>query len=449
MRTKLYTRLKLAGLTEHPLRERLNDEFHARLPMPLSSPQIISHLVFKHDGLNVSAERENLARLSRTEVCQSVESSAMHMTLDVRSYRLRWELHTEFSSYTFTQPLSNVGVSEPLQSDATALDAVLPEWLAAIPGQLIVATHVELRSTTDLSPESVMARFASSGQQTVAVQIASEAAWVFTDFMFDNGFSRFLMLETAMTPRQTGRAVQRLLEIETYRIMAILGFPVAKEVGQLLGGAEKELADLMDEISQGRGQVRSPEGDRLALSNLIKLASEIEHSVARTTFRFGASRAYHKLVMQRIKDLRESRLPGFPTLNEFMLRRLLPMMATCAAMAQRQDDLSERIARNSQLLRTRVDVEIERQNHMLLAQMNNRARLQLRLQETVEGLSVVAITYYGSQLVNYLVKGAHFLVPTLPPEIATSFSIPIIALLALFGIRRMRKTLAQEEVSST
>ncbi|MDP2752548.1 MAG: DUF3422 domain-containing protein, partial [Rhodocyclaceae bacterium] len=261
----------------------------------------------------------------------------------------------------------------------------------------------------------------------------------------DNGFSHFLVLETSMTERQAGRAVPRLLEIETYRIMAILGFPVAKEIGHWLGRAEKELADLMDNI----GQAHSPEGDRLALASLTKLAAEVEHSVARTTFRFGASRAYHKLVMQRIKDLRESRVSGFPTLDEFMLRRLLPMMATCAAMAQRQDDLSGRIARNSQLLRTRVDVEIERQNHALLAQMNNRARLQLRLQETVEGLSVVAITYYGSQLVHYLVKGTHALMPALSPETATALSIPVIAILALFGIRRMRQTLTQEEVSST
>ncbi|MDP1957314.1 MAG: DUF3422 domain-containing protein, partial [Rhodocyclaceae bacterium] len=240
---------------------------------------------------------------------------------------------------------------------------------------------------------------------------------------------------------QAGRAVQRLLEIETYRMMALLGLPVAKEVGRWLGGAEKELAELMDHI----GQARSPEDERAVLASLAKLAADVVHSVARTTFRFGAARAYHRLVMQRIEDLRELRIPGFPTLDEFMQRRLLPAMDTCAAMARRQDDLSGRVARNSQLLRTRVDIEIERQNHELLAQMNNRARLQLRLQATVEGLSVVAITYYGSQLVHYLVKGGQHLVPGWSPEMATAVSIPLIALLALFGIRRMRLALTEGE----
>jgi uncharacterized membrane-anchored protein len=440
MHATLHARLKLAGLEDHPLRERLNSEFHARLPIPLVSPLIVSHLVFKHEGLSVQDERDNLTRLCQSSVCQSIESSDTHLMLDAGSYRLRWELHTEFSSYTFFRPLA---VGEPHNLDSTALDAILPEWLAAIPGQLIVATHVELRSTAEMSPESVTAGFPSTGRQMVAVQVADGAAWVFTDFMFDNGFSRFLVLDASMTQRQAGRAVQRLVEIETYRLMALLGLPVAKEVGRWLSGAEKQLAELMDHI----GQARTPDDERAVLARLSTLAAEVEHSVARTTFRFGASRAYYSLVMQRIEDLRELRVSGFPTLNEFMQRRLLPAMDTCAAMARRQDDLSGRVARNSQLLRTRVDIELERQNQELLAQMNNRAKLQLRLQETVEGLSVVAITYYGSQLVHYLAKGAKYWLSGLSPEMATAVAIPLIALLSLFGLKRMRKALAQEEAS--
>ena len=136
--------------------------------------------------------------------------------------------------------------------------------------------------------------------------------------------------------------------------------------------------------------------------------------------------------------------PGYQTLHEFMQRRFQPAMNTCAAMASRQEDLSNRVARNSQLLRTRVDIELERQNQELLAQMNNRAKVQLRLQETVEGLSIAAITYYGSQLVQYMTKGAKYIFPALSPEITTAISIPIIAVLALFAIKRMRKTLALE-----
>jgi uncharacterized membrane-anchored protein len=361
--------------------------------------------------------------------------------LDAGSFRMRWELHTEFSSYTFFRPLI---AGEALNPDATAFDGVMPEWLSAIPGKLLVATHVELRSASEITPDSVTAGLSPTGRSMVAAQVADGAAWVFTDFMFDNGFSRFLVLDVKLTQRQAGRTVQRLVEIETYRMMSLLGLPVAKEVGRWLSGAEKQLAEMMDHI----GHARTPEDERAVLATLSTLAAEVEHSVARTTFRFGASRAYDGLVMQRIEELRETRISGFPTLNEFMLRRLLPATNTCAAMARRQDDLSGRVARNSQLLRTRVDIELERQNQELLAQMNNRAKLQMRLQETVEGLSVVAITYYGSQLVQYLAKGGKYLVPGLSPEIATAVSIPLIAILSLFGIKRLRKTLAQEEITA-
>lgn len=365
------------------------------------------------------------------------------MQVDLGTFQLRWEVHTEYSSYTFFRSLV---AGEPLDPDTTALDAVFPGWLANIPGKLLVATHVELRSTAEISPESVLANHSpTSGRQMVVSRIANGAAWVFTDFMFDNKFSRFLVLDDSMVGRQPGRAVQRLFDIETYRMLALLGLPVATEVGRWLNGAERRLAELMDHI----GQASSPADERAVLSDLSKIAAEVEHSVARTTFRFTASRAYSNLVLQWIDELREIRVPGYPTLHEFMQRRFLPAMNTCAAMANRQLDLSGRVARNSQLLRTRVDIELESQNQELLAQMNNRARVQLRLQETVEGLSIAAITYYVSQLVFYIAKGGAHLFPRLSPEMVTAASIPVIAILALFGIKRMRKALAAEEAGES
>ena len=435
----MFPGFNLSEIEEHPLREHLNKEFHARSPIPLTSPMLVSHLAFFHETTSVDIERENVLRLCQTSACKFLDNSTTHMTIDAGSYLLRWEVHTEYSSYTFFRQLI---AGEPLDPDATALDAVFPGWLTGIPGKLLVATHVELRSTSDLSPETVLSGLSpTSGRQMVVSRIANGAAWVFTDFMFDNKFSRFLVLDDSMTGRQPGRAVQRLFDIETYRMLALLGLPLATDVGRWLNGAERRLAELMDHI----GSASTPEDERAVLADLSGIAAEVEHSVARTTVRFTASRAYGNLVLQRIDELRELRVPGYPTLHEFMQRRFLPAMNTCAAMASRQQDLSSRVARNSQLLRTRVDIELERQNQELLAQMNNRAKVQLRLQETVEGLSIAAITYYSSQLVFYVSKGSKYLFPAISPEIVTAASIPVIAALALFGIKRMRKALAAEE----
>ncbi|THF60650.1 DUF3422 family protein [Pseudothauera rhizosphaerae] len=420
----------------HPLRQTLSDEVHARPPVPLDTPERVTYLAFLHEAGSVGREALHLQQLAEQLNLPAPDTGSGHFFLDSGRFRLKWERHNEFSSYTFFRRTQAGDAGEE-----TALLDVPAAWRKAIPGLLIVATHIELRPVAELAPDAVMAGLSSTGRQSVVSTVADGAAWVFTDFQIADGFSRFLVLDASLTPRQAGRTVQRLLEIETYRVIALLAFPVAKEVGRLLSRAEDELADLMD----GIGRAESAEDEREVLARLTRLAAEVERSVAHTTYRFGAAAAYYRLVRQRIDELRETRVTGYPTMDEFMARRLTPAIDTCATIARRQEDLSGRIARNSQLLRTRVDIELQRQNQELLAQMNRRARLQLRLQETVEGLSVVAITYYASQLVNYLSKGAKDHILPATPEVVTAVSIPLIAGLVALGLRRLRRTLAAEE----
>ncbi|WP_374265774.1 DUF3422 family protein [Zoogloea sp.] len=422
---------------EHDLRQALNDEFHARPPVPLESPTLISYIAMHHEGVAPGEGLQHLIDLG-ARLGQPIDAEGSHRLIDFGHFQLKWELHNEFASYTFFRPIAH---GEGLDAPTTALAVVPQDWLRRMPGKLIVATHLELRNAAEVTPESVMATLSPTSRQMVGAKVADGAAWVFTDFLFEDGFSRLLIIDVSLTRRQAGRTVQRLVEIETYRLMALLAFPIAKEVGRLIGAAEQRLADLMDRT----GSARSPEDERGVLADLTTMAAEVEHSVARTTFRFGAARAYHSLVMQRIEELREQRISGLPTFHEFMERRLLPAMNTCVTMARRQEDLSSRVARNSQLLRTRVEVELERQNQELLAQMNRRAKLQLHLQETVEGLSVVAITYYASQLVQYLAKGVKHQIEPFTPEGLTAAAIPVIALFVALGTRRMRKHLAAAE----
>jgi uncharacterized membrane-anchored protein len=421
---------------QHPLRQRLNDEVHARPPVPLEAPALVSFLAFLHDDGQPEADREHLARLSeRLGLPEDTCAEAIHLIIDGGTFRLKWERHGEFSAYTFFKT-----PQQPPRSGEDALSAVPADWLQAIPGRLIAATHMEYLSAAAEDPEKLLETLADPGEVVVASRIAGGAAWVFTDFRIRDGFSRFTMVDQSLGRLRAGRTVQRLLEVETYRVMALLAFPVARSVGGLLSEAETKLAFLIDRM----GSADSPEDERAVLADLTRLAAQIEHSVASTNFRFGASAAYYRLVQQRVAELKESLVPGYPTIKGFMERRLAPALNTCAAIARRQEDLSARIAHTSQLLRTRVDIELERQNQEVLSQMNRRAKLQLRLQETVEGLSVVVLTYYGSQLVQYLAKGTkelhHF-----PPDTVTAASIPVIACLVAWGTHRMRKKLAAEE----
>ena len=415
-------------MIEHSLRHVLNDEFHSRPPRSLSEPTRIRHLVFMQDGSSAQQERERLDQLVATQQWSIIETSESYRMLYRDGACLRWELHTEFSSYTYFEPES---VPE---SRFHRQDEAIGQWCDAISGKLIVALRINHHVAEAMNPDAAIAEWTASGQQMVVSSIVDCRALLMTDFQTYENETHYVLVDNGMTPRQAGRTVQRIWEIETYRILALLGLHSANNIRRWLRISEEGLASMMD----GIGNAQNADDEQAVLDKLSQLAAEVEHSLASTAFRFGASRAYFAIVMQRINELREQRAQGFPTLQEFMERRLVPPMNTCNAMATRQEELSARIARNSQLLRTRVEIALERQNQELLKQMNQRTRQQLHIQETVEGLSIVAITYYGSQLVRYIAEGLHAGGTPILPELITATSIPFIAVIVWWALRRTR-----------
>jgi uncharacterized membrane-anchored protein len=294
------------------------------------------------------------------------------------------------------------------------------DWLAQVPGQWLVGLHVLVTASREDGSDPLV-RGALDETSLVGAIVMDGQAEVYTDFrLHGDGF---------------GRTVQRLLEVETYRMMALLGLPVAREVTATLADAERDLAHIA-------GQIRSAEQDREPelLRQLTQLAGRVESLYASTHARFSASAAYFELVQRRIEELHEHRLAGLQTIGEFMDRRLGPAMQTCAWAARRQQQLSERISRTSNLLRTRVEIEQQQSSKELLDAMNRRQAVQLRLQSAVEGLSVAAITYYGAGLVGYLAKGgkeAGWL--PLSPELVVAAAIPVIALAVWSGLRKLHR----------
>jgi len=271
----------------------------------------------------------------------------------------------------------------------------------------------------------------------VASTVADGYGEVYTDFaLHADGSSRMVLLAGGMTPRRLGRLVQRLLEIETYRMAALLGLPAAREAAAVLAFAERELAELAQAI---RSATR--EDEPALLDRLTRLAGQVESQHAATHSRFSASAAYFELVDTRIGDIAESRLAGMQTIREFMDRRLSPARSTCEWAARRQDALSQRVSRMSNLLRTRVEIEQQQSSQALLATMNQRQDLQLKLQSTVEGLSVAAITYYIVGLISYLAKGAQKLGWTLSPESTAALAIPVVGVGVWWSLRRLHQRL--------
>ena len=431
--------LTALGLTAHPLRDELDREFHARPFERLKTPSLISHLaLLSGPGREaIDRDRAQIADLCNHYGVAPPTPGAVHLSVDCGPFRLKWERHSEFSAYTF---IALAEGAEPFADPP--IGQLPPNWLAGLAGELLVATHLDLRR--EPNPPLMLEQLQTllGAGLLNGCRVADDAATVWSDFrVYLDGFTRILVIDRSLRETQAGRLVQRLLNIETYRIMAMLAFPLARQTGAEITRIEERLADLTDHMNQRAGL----EQDHALLAELSELAAEMERITAATTYRFGASRAYDTLVERRIDELREARLPGVQTLREFMDRRLSPALRTVASVRERQESLSTRISRAANLLRTRVDVALEQQNRDLLQSMNRRAQLQLRLQETVEGLSVVVLSYYLVGLVSYALKALNKMGLPLNPELLTGIAIPVVIVAVGWGMHRMRRNLAQHE----
>jgi len=421
----------------HPARFVLTNEVHARPYEALEPPERAFYLAVMLDPMERDRERMHVVALCERYGVGAPPEDAIHFSLDLGPFRLRWERHSEFTTYTF---FARGDSPEPFGRPASSI--VPAEWLAGIPGQTMVAAHAALmpRDWPLPPPAGIAALF--SGNTVVGAEIGDGVGVAFTDFrVHADGASRFLVVDRGLSRRQAGRMLQRLFEIETYRVLALLALPIARDASPEVSALERKLAEVTGTLAEPM------DSDEKLLDELTRLAARGERLIAASRYRFGAARAYYDIVERRIAELRERRLPGTQTVAEFMTRRLAPAMATIESVGRRELEFSERVARASRLLSTRVDVARERQNQELLASMDRRAKLQLRLQETVEGLSVAAITYYVVGLVGYAAKALKAAGAGVNPDIAMGVAIPIVAATAALGVRQIRRSVVKAQRS--
>ena len=416
----------------HAQRDRLLAEAHARPSTPARAPLLVARIATISGEEGAEGDRAHMAALCRELGGAAAPGpGARWFILDAGEWRLRWERHTEISTWTAMRPMPE---GEAASFSRTALDLAPREWLAALPGQVLVATHVELvRALPDMTV------FAE--EDLIGSEVAGGALQAFTDFRpGPDGFTRFDLVQHHGGEVLAGRVLQQLLEIETYRLLALLAFPLASASAGSIARLEVDAAAAVAQVEEDSGV----DGDRRLLARLAALAGQAEALAGSTSFRFSAARAYHGIVQERIGDLSERAIADLPTIGEFMQRRLAPAMRTCVATAERQRDVIARIARTTQMLSTRVEVAAEAINLELLESMDRRAQLQLRVEETVEGLSVAAISYYALALLKLFVEGVARIRSDLDPTLATALAAPVIVLLVWRFIRRIRSEIIGE-----
>lgn len=410
---------------DDPQRIVLHNEVHARPSQRIRIPALIIYVVVINNGITREQECEHLRRLPGQQELMFEQLQNNFLRLRLQGYTLRWERHTEFTRYSLLQHSpegAHLGATDP---ELLSYVATPEDWLAGIPGRTFAAIKLTIVHGDLSQPDELLiqARKWFGGNGVVASLIGRDGhSLAVTDFMLrQSGFERMLVImPTDATETRAGRVAQRLLEIETYRLMALRGLPVAKQLIPELTDAEQQLADITARLENKAAS------DQELLDRLISLAARIERATVEHTYRFAATQAYNKLVSQRIAEFREKAIPGTQTIGEFMQRRLSPAIATVEATAQRMSYLSARVSRTSALLRTRVDILTEAQNQQLLEKLTRGQELQLRLQSTVEGLSIAAISYYVISLLLYVAKAGEAAGLPIHPELATGLMVPIV-----------------------
>jgi uncharacterized membrane-anchored protein len=426
----------MKALKEHCLRDTLAQEMHARPHGVVDTPAKISYLGIV-SGENAAAEdHAHLAELCLAFTVSPPPRSATHFSNDLGPFRLTWEKHTEFVTYNF---INEGPFDQPFKD--TVIELVPEDWLERLPGQVLVASHVALDSRD--MPERPVTELAGlfDNNTVMGGHVGDRRATVWTDFrIHDDRFRRFLIRDIDMDHRAMARLVQRVLEIETYRSLAMLALPLARDARSAVAEAETQVSEIISRL----GEIEGIEDERELLGRLSILAADAESISVGTSYRFSAAEAYYELVKRRLQDLREEKIIGLQSGRSFIERRLGPAMDTVANVQERQEALYRRIARASDLLRTRVDVALEGQNRDLLQSMDRRAKTQLRLQATVEGLSVVAISYYLLSLATYLAKGAKELGATVEPYIVVTVACPFVIAGVWAAVRRVRQSITEE-----
>lgn len=430
-------------LDMHPLRESLYEEMHSRPFQVIPSPARISHLSVQCDEADKRSQFGHLQQLCELLGGDVPEYDQPCFQQQFGQLQVRREKHMEFVSYTFiwlggehTDPFAETGISH------------LPAgWLEGIAGQVVAGFHLSIEDARE-NPEPSIPEVKQyfDDMRLVGSQPNQGCAQVWTSFrIHDDGYGRFLIYNRDLSDSQQGRLVQRLLEIESYRLMTLLGLPLARAISPQLQSMDQQLAELTQILSaDGEGCKDEQE----LLGRLTELAAQVEAYRARSTFRFNATNAYQDLVLARLSELREDEVSGHLTLNEFITRRMIPAVKTCRAVADRLEDLSRRIDRVSDMLRTQVELSIQEQNQELLSSMDRRSKIQLMMQHTVEGLSVAAISYYTIGLVKIFIGVLYDQGLEIDKSLALGVSMPLVIVAVALITRRIHSKfnkLAAEE----
>ena len=426
------------------------DELHARPYIKLGNNLRTFHFAYLIKENDEKKSWNYLDKFLRKINFQKLPNEvSKYWVAEGKDLTVRYECHTEFISLTLIYPNKIENKNKPKLFDENFLNLLPIDFLENFPGDHFLSTWIEMApSNFNFKPIDIEEFFYHDN--FAGSNVAEDGANVFMSFKSDrtdflgSGFRRVFIQNKNLRTRRTGRLLQRIVELETYQVLSLLGLPQVREETLNLSNLEKQITEITKSVSKtakknlNKKSIAYPDYQK-DLNELSYVVAKIEEIDSSSNYRLSATAAYYKLVEQRIQDLREERLESFQTNYEFLSRRLQPAIRTTEAFSRRLESLAIRAQRADNLVRTQIEMGVQIQNKNLLESMELRARAQLRLQETVESLSIVAITYYIVGLLSTLVDPINFDKFFISKTVFLALCVPIILVLIWYIAKMVRK----------
>ena len=420
------------------LRHSLSEELHARAFHDFDGAGRFIRFVYLV-GNDDSKVVKYVNKYLRSRKLSEMPDTAKFYRVDLTGFALRIERHTEFLTISFVEKGLRVksGISKN-SFDESRLSHMPFKWAQNAPASLFHSIWVEVGGVPPINlSQSRMLKILDS-RAVASNNFSENAAQVHFSFDIDsNGYSRVVIFNSSIEATRMGRVVQRVVEIETYRLLALLGLSAVKKYSGRLSSIEDVLNGLTSDLAK---EIKKPDGQvQPLLTILSSQAADVEDIYSRTSYRLAATKAYRGILTGRLERMQMTRLSGFQGVRGFLDRRMTPAMDSCTAFSDRLSSLSSRLNRAGALLRTQTELVIQRQNRDLLHSMDQRAKQQLRLQQTVERLSIAAVTYYGVGLVGYVASSLPIDQWGLTLTFIKALSVPLIAIAVWLGIRKVKE----------